>query len=190
MKRRKWLKSCFSLLCSLLIMACSFNYDTVTQNNDEPNIIMENTEYIRIQDGSPEIRVYAEEIRRYEAKHIMELDSFSFEQYNAAAQGQREIPGINATGKAAYARMETDTGNVFMSGDVFIEVKSEDFSMETAEISWQDDERTLTAAGLMNIKKSDGTTMQGTGFSADSRSRSWEFESGVTGSIIERENND
>ena len=116
--------------------------------------------------------VNAEEIRQYEAKHAMELDTISFEQYNPAPEGQKEIPGINARGKARTARIETDTRNAFISGGVSLEVVSEDFLLETDEISWQDDERLLNAPGSVHINRSDGTTLKGTGFSASPVQRS------------------
>ena len=183
-------KSCFTLLYTLLITACSFSYDTYPQNDDEPNLVMKNAEYVRITNGNPEIRVNAKEIRHYEAKHTMELDNFSFEQYNAAPEGQVKIPDINARGKADLAHMETDTGNFYLKGDVALEVVSEDFSMKTAEITWQDNERLLNAPGSVNLKRSNGTVIQGTGFSADVRSRNWEFESMVEGSIVEDNDDD
>ena len=180
-----WFKVCLILFFIFTAAACSFDYDTVYQDDDKPNLIMEEVEHIRITNGNPEIRVQAEEVRRYEAKHIMELDSFSFEQYNAAPEGREEIPDVNTRGKAGQASMETDTGNLFISGGVNIEVISEDISMETRELSWQDKERFLTAPGTVSITRSNGTTLKGTGFTADIRKRSWEFESGVEGSVEE-----
>jgi len=188
-RNSNWFKSCFTLLGPLLVMACSFVYDTFPQNDDDPNLIMENAEYVRMVNGNPEIRVNAEEIRRYEAKHTMELDNLSFEQYNAAPERQEAIPEVNTRGKAGMARMETDTGNVNINGGVSITVISEDFSMETAELSWQDKERLLNAPGTVNITRSNGTTLKGTQFSADARSRSWEFGSAVEGSVVEDDNN-
>jgi LPS export ABC transporter protein LptC len=182
-KPRDWLP----LLSFLLISACSFTYDTPSQAEDGPNLIMNNAEYVRITNGNPEIHVKAEEIRQFEAKHTMELDSFSFEQYNAAPEGQEAIPDINTKGKAGFAQMETDTGNFSMKNDISIEVSSEDISLETAEITWQNDDRTLTAPGQVSIQRSDGTTLTGTDFSANARERSWTFGSAVEGSIVENE---
>ena len=177
------------LLCPFFVMACSFNYDTASQNDDGPNLIMKNAEYVRISNGNPEIRVKAEEIRQFEAKHAMELDSFSFEQYSTAPEGQDKIPDINIRGKAGFARMETDTGNFFMKNDVSIDVNSEDISLKTAEIAWQDNDRLLTAPGQVHIKRSNGTTLKGTDFSANARDRSWKFESSVEGSVVEDSEN-
>ena len=180
-----WFKVCLTLLFILPAAACSFDYDTVYQDDNEPNLIMDEVDYIRISGGNPEIRVRAEEVRRYEAKHIMELDAFSFEQYNAAPEGQTAIPDINTRGKAGKASMETDTGNLKISNGVNINVVSEDISIETEELSWQDKERFLTAPGTVNITRSNGTTLKGTGFSADTRKRSWEFETDVQGAVEE-----
>ena len=169
----------------VLVTACSFNYDTVFQDDEEPNLVMEKVEYIRIVNGNPEIRVKAEKIRRYEAKHTMEMDDFSFEQYNAAPEGQEPIPDVNVWGKAGRARLETDTNNFFMSGDIVIDVASEDISIKTEELSWLDEERSLNAPGMVNISRSNGTILRGTGLSVDIRRRNWVFESAVEGSIIE-----
>ena len=182
-KKRK--RDFFPLLYFFLIIACSFNYDSASQNDDGPNLIMNNAEYVRISNGNPEIHVKAEEIRQFEAKHAMELDSFSFEQYSAAPEGQETIPDINIRGKAGFARMETDTGNFYMKSDVSIEVKSEDIALETSEITWQDNDRLLTAPGQVHIRRSNGTTLKGSVFSANARDRSWKFESTIEGSVVE-----
>ena len=175
----------FALLCPILIAACSFDYDTVSQKDDDPNLIMENVEYVRITNGNPEVQVKADELRRYEAKHILELDEFSFEQFNAAPEGQEAIPDVNARGKAAAAHLETDTNNFVIRGGIAIEVVSEDITLETSELSLQNNDRLLNAPGFVHITRSDGTTLKGTGFSADVRKRNWEFESAVEGTVVD-----
>ena len=171
----------------ILATACSFNYGSVPQQDDEPNLLMEEVEYTRIVNGNPEIRIKAEEVRRYETKHIMEMADFSFEQYNTAPEGQKAIPGVNAWGRAGHVRLETDTNNFFMGGNITINVASEDIRMQTEDISWVNEDRSLNAPGAVHISRSSGTTLTGTGLSVDVRSRSWEFESAVAGSIVEDE---
>ena len=173
----------------ILISACSFSYDAFSENEDDPNLIMENVEYVRIVKGNPEIRVLAEEVRRYEAKHILEADNFSFEQYNAAPERQPAIPDVNAWGKAGKVRLETDTNNFSMAGKIAIDVVSEDISIKTEEVSWQDKERLLHAPGAVHITRSSGTSLEGSGLSVDARTRDWQFQSPVAGSIIEDDDN-
>jgi len=169
----------------LFVMACSFNYDTAYEEDGDPDMIMEMVEYVRIEDGNPVIRLRADEVRRYEARHIMEMDLFNFHQFNAAQEDVAEIPEVNVRGNAGKARIETDTNNFFMQNGVSFEVKSEDIILETEELSWQDSDRRLTAPGKLTITRSDGTILEGTSFSADTRKKSWEFETDVEGSVVD-----
>jgi hypothetical protein len=74
-----------------------------------------------------------------------------------------------------------------MKQDISIDVISEDISLKTAEMTWKNEDRTLAAPGRVHIQRSDGTTLTGTGFSANARDRSWEFEPALEGSVVEHE---
>lgn len=171
---------------ALVMTGCSFDYDTVAEEDNEPDLIMKTTEYVRIESGNPVVRVKADELRRYEKTHIMELELFRFDQFNAAQEDNEAIPDINVRGNAGKARIETDTNNLSMENGVFVEVKSEDISLETQLLSWQDKDRQLTAPGKVTISRSDGTTLEGEGFTADTRRKSWEFETNAEGSVVDK----
>jgi len=171
---------------ALVMAACSFNYDTAAEEDNEPDLIMKGAEYVRIEGGNPVVRVRADELRRYEKTHIMELELFKFDQFNAAPDDNVEIPDINVRGNAGKARIETDTNNLSMENGVFVEVKSEDINLEAQELSWKDKERHLTAPGKVTISRGDGTTMEGEGFSADTRKKSWEFQADAEGSVVDK----
>jgi LPS export ABC transporter protein LptC len=172
-----------------MVSACSFDYDLPAEEGEDLTLLLREVEYVRISQGNPEVQLKAEEIRRYEKKHTMELDNLSFEQFNAAPEGYEEIPGVNARGTAAFVRLETDTHNFSMEGTVFIEVRSEDMTMEAAALSWKDTDRILTVPGKLRITRSGGTTLEGTGFSADIRRRTWEFDSFVEGTVVDEAEN-
>jgi LPS export ABC transporter protein LptC len=183
----------FPALPSFLIMflvivfftACSFNYDNETVDNNDPSMILTKTEYVRIRNGNPEARLSADEVRQYEANHSWEMEGISFEQFNAAPEGYDKIPDLNARGKAVAARLETDTGNFSLSGGVVLEVVSEGIVIETREVFWQDQDRFLTAPDRLELVRDDGTTLTGTGFSADIRRRTFEFESSAEGVVVD-----
>jgi LPS export ABC transporter protein LptC len=177
----------FCLFIALLTAACSFDYGSDAEDNNDPSMILTKTEYVRIRNGNPEARLRAEEVRQYEAKHSWELDGVSFEQFNAVPEGYGKIPDVNARGKAASAWMETDTGNFALSGGVVLEVVSEGIVMETREVFWQDEDRFLSAPEQLNIVRDDGTTLTGRGFSADIRRRTFEFESAAEGVVVDEE---
>jgi LPS export ABC transporter protein LptC len=173
------------LLCGItLFLACSFDYGEAAQDNEDlPDIVMKDVEYVRMRDGHPVVRFQAEEARRFEKKQAMELDQFRFEQFETRAET------INAVGSAGLASIELDSGNIHMQDGVRIEVESEDIAITTASLEWQDKERRLSTGETerVDITRSDGTSFTGWGFSADTRRRSWEFKNGVEGAYVDKD---
>jgi LPS export ABC transporter protein LptC len=168
----------------LLVSSCSFDYgNKETADSDQPDIVMENVEYVRVRGGDPQVRFVAEFAERYEERQIMNLRNFAFEQFGNDGEE------VNASGSAGAATVELDTGNIGLGGGVRIDIDSEDIIIETEMLDWNDKERSLTGApeGEVEIYRSDGTNFLGRGFSANSRSRTWEFTSGVSGSYTETE---
>jgi hypothetical protein len=71
-------------------------------------------------------------------------------------------------------------------------VDSEDITIETESIFWEDEKRTLSGSDdhPVDIQRSDGTVFSGRGFTANSRSRTWSFTGGVEGSYVDAETDD
>jgi hypothetical protein len=149
---------------------------------------MNDVEYVRVRDGDPLVRFRAELAERYETRQTMELKNFSFEQFNT--QGDE----VNAEGRAGAALVELDSGNIQMDQGISISVESEDITIETASLAWQDKERTLSGGenGLVTIQRSDGTNFSGRGYFAEARERRWSFSGGVEGTYFheDEENED
>ncbi|MDR2028978.1 MAG: LPS export ABC transporter periplasmic protein LptC [Treponema sp.] len=173
----------FLLMFSVFILygACSFDYGpTEEEEGSQPDIVMNDVEYVRVRDGDPVVRFRAELAERYETRQTMELKNFSFEQFNTRGDE------VNAEGRAGAALVELDSGNIHMDQGISISVESEDVTINTASLDWQDKERTLSGAenGLVDIERSDGTNFSGRGFFADARERRWSFSAGVEGSYF------
>jgi LPS export ABC transporter protein LptC len=178
-------------LALLLLASCSFDYDTsAVDSGNDPDVVMKNVEYVRMENARPVVRIRSKEARRYEAKHAMEMDGFSFEQYNPAPPENAEIPDINVRGSGGSVKIETDSGNLTMAGGVSIDVQSEDLSLRTESISWEDGERLFSAPGEVAITRSDGTKLSGRNLSADTRKREWRFEEEVSGDVVEEDEED
>jgi LPS export ABC transporter protein LptC len=168
-------------LCCLLwtLAACSFDYGA--GNGEDlglPDVVMDEVEYVRVRDGEPQVRFRAERAERYEDRQLMELRNFYFEQFTDHGET------VDSAGRAAAARVELDSGNIGISGGVRLSVDSENITIETENISWEDRERQLSAGpeDLVRIYRNDGTSFQGLGFKANTRSRNWEF-SGPSGGV-------
>ncbi|MDR2144111.1 MAG: LPS export ABC transporter periplasmic protein LptC [Treponema sp.] len=171
-----------------VLAACSFDYGASPEDfENDPDVIMKDVEYVRMKNSLPVVRIRSKEARRYEAKHAMEMEGFSFEQYNPAPPENSEIPDINVRGTGGSVKIETDSGNLTMAGGVSVDVESEDFSLRTESLSWEDEERLLSAPGEVIVTRSDGTQLSGRNLSADTRRREWRFEGAVSGDIVEED---
>ncbi|MDR2135030.1 MAG: LPS export ABC transporter periplasmic protein LptC [Treponema sp.] len=168
------------LACSL-VLGCSFDYGSSgSEDLGLPDMEMDDVEYVRVRDGEPQVRFRAERAERYEEEQLMELRNFSFEQFTD--HGEK----VDSSGKASAARVELDSGNIGISGGVSLSVDSENITIETETISWQDKERQLNAGPEETVKifRDDGTSFQGRGFRANTRSRLWEFSGPIGGVYV------
>ncbi|MDR2740365.1 MAG: LPS export ABC transporter periplasmic protein LptC [Treponema sp.] len=175
----------FPILIVLFFLgSCSFDYgDEASENADQPDIVMGNVEYVRVRDGDPVVRFRAQLAERYENRQTMELQNFSFEQFYAHGDE------VNATGRAGSALVELESGNIQLEEGIIISVDSEDITIETDNLSWEDEKRVLAGKeeSTVDIQRSDGTVFSGWGFTADARSRTWAFTGGVNGTYIDTE---
>jgi LPS export ABC transporter protein LptC len=169
------------LFCSLVV-GCSFDYgERSNEDTGLPDIVMDDVEYVRVRDGDPQVRFRAERAERYEERQFMELRNFSFEQFTDHGES------IDSSGHASTAWVELDSGNIGISGGVSLSVASEDITIETESISWQDREHDLSAGpdDIVRIYRDDGTSFQGRGFRANTRDRSWEFSGSIGGVYVD-----
>jgi hypothetical protein len=67
-----------------------------------------------------------------------------------------------------------------------MEVDSEDIVIETAKLDWKDKQRDLSGdkSDMVKIKRANGTSFSGQGFSANTRSRTWGFSGSISGTYI------
>ncbi|GHV87263.1 hypothetical protein AGMMS50255_5590 [Spirochaetia bacterium] len=174
-------KALIALSVFLIISACSFDYGEISdENSGLPDIVMTDVEYVRVRGGDPQVRFRAELAERYEDRQVMDLLNFSFEQFDHHGEE------VNAVGHAGTAHVELDSGNINLRDGVSIAVDSEDMTIETGRLDWMDKERILAgdAGDEVRILRENGTSFNGTGFTANARNRTWEFTGGVGGTYI------
>ena len=177
----------FLFIILLSVASCSFDYgERDSADKDQPDIVMENVEYMRMRSGDPVARFMAEQAQRFEERRLMELYTFSFEQF------EKNGGDVNAFGRAGSAEFMLDSGDVHMDNGVRIEVESEDITIETKQLDWRDQAHTLSGGRdeSVLILRANGTSFSGTGFFADARRRTWEFSSEVSGSYIHDDDED
>jgi LPS export ABC transporter protein LptC len=175
-------KDAFGILfLAALFAGCTFDYGIPSgDGRSRPDIEMEGVEYTRVRNGDPQVRFQADKAERWEERRTMDLEQFSFEQF----EDHGEV--INAQGSAGTASVELDSGNIELRNGVSIAVDSEDVTIETERLKWQDSDRVLSGpeSGEVVIRRSDGTSFTGSGFTANVRSRTWEFSGEVSGAYV------
>jgi LPS export ABC transporter protein LptC len=174
---------CLFALC-VLWTSCRFDYGNINvEENNFPDITMEDLEYVRVREGRLSARLKAEIGERYENKHIMNLSNYQFEQYDS------ETSETDATGNGGSASIELTNNNIRMSEGVNIQVDSEDFALEAVSLEWQDKNRVLQGAPNtpVQISRKDGSEINGSDFHADVRDRSWVFGANVHGTYVQKD---
>jgi LPS export ABC transporter protein LptC len=173
------------LLASIsLLLSCSFDYGSVESSGEEqPEIVMHDVAYVRVENGEPMVQFNAEKAEQYEESRTMKLSNFSFIQFN-----QTEDEG-NTVGFAGSGVINLDSKDVVLDEGVSIDAASEDMHISTETLHWTDKTKTLDAGGQNDvlIERPDGTLIHGSGFSADLRSRAWEFSGGISGNYVYEE---
>jgi hypothetical protein len=169
------------------LLACSFDYgSTDGGDKNQPDLVMDNVEYVRIRALDPQVRLQAERVERYAERGVMELRNFSFEQFGSHGEE------VNAYGKAGSASFEIDSGDIRMEDGVRLDVDSEDIALETSWLEWKDKARTLSGGGdeEVHVFQENGTSFSGIGFQANARTRIWSFGDTVGGTYIHDDDED
>jgi len=171
----------FNFIFLILFLGCTFDYGEKEPSGEEqPGLVMENVEYVRVRAADPKARFQAERAERYEKQGVMRIQNMTFEQYGDRGKE------INALGNAGYASVEIGSGDIFMDQNVRIEVETEDIIIETYQLEWKDEPHTLSTPkeNEVNISKNNGTSFTGTGLYVEARRRQWEFKNYVSGLFI------
>ena len=166
---------------ALLFFACTFDYGENGESGREtPDLIMTNVVYVRVRSSDPVARVQAERAERFESRGVMVLQNASFEQFGDKGNE------IDSFGWAGTATVHIQSGDVFMSNGVRLEVESEDIILETINLSWLDESKNLSSGSddEVIIFRENGTNFTGIGLNASVRNHSWEFSGNVAGTFI------
>ncbi|GHU22467.1 hypothetical protein FACS1894172_06090 [Spirochaetia bacterium] len=158
---------------ALFFGACSFDYGgTSGKDDDRPTLVLSDVEYIRMENGELILQFEADTVERFDAKSLMKCENFSFEHFENQTAGQADTVSI-----------ELETGNLTMDGNIVVTSDSEETTITTGHLEWDDTKRTITGSpdDHTSIEKADGTSMSGWGFSAQLNSKSWEFSEGGQG---------
>jgi LPS export ABC transporter protein LptC len=171
------------LIIGILFSSCSFNYEQGDAAVSElPDLIVRNLQHRVYREGSPFIELQAERSEHFNTQNQAKMYTVTFNNYDSEGN-------LTSTGSADNAILDLDTENVSFNGNIFIEGVVEELTIESDYLFWNNSSKQLesNASTRTIIKRADGTMVSGFGFKADSRLRTIEFTSQVSGRIESEE---
>jgi LPS export ABC transporter protein LptC len=171
------------LFCAAIaLLSCSFDYSTISESEQEkPDLVMQDVDYVRVTDGKISLHMQADQLDRFEQKRLLQVQNIRFEQFS---KGKLEAETV---GSAGVAQFWTATSDALFSDGVRLLIKSEDLAVEAKSLQWNNSQKKLYGPqdDQVLLKKADGSLLVGKSFSADGRSRSWQFAGSVSGTYQE-----
>lgn len=178
------------LISTLLFSAaCSLDYEQAQvseeMSKEIPNSIVKGYTFIDVRPDSRSFKIYAGEARMYQSQARTEMEELFFQELDSEGN-------IITEGEAERAVIDTETEDVDMYGSIYFASKAEESVIATDYLHWDNQNRRLEgkADGDVLLKKSNGTTIEGKGFSVYVPSRTISFESDVKGVYVQEEEED
>ncbi|MBN2659237.1 MAG: LPS export ABC transporter periplasmic protein LptC [Spirochaetales bacterium] len=162
--------------------SCSLDYSDAgladTLSEEVPDIIIENYESVEVRNGSPALKIEAEEALFFNTKEETHLSGVDFYNY--------EDRKVSTHGKTSTAILDMKSGDASMSGGILIESEEDSSRLEAQSLNWIDDDRLLSSGRgeVVSVRDQDGSRLEGSGFSADIKRKEIIFEGEVSGEFI------
>ncbi|HNY21909.1 MAG TPA: hypothetical protein PKO22_07135 [Treponemataceae bacterium] len=175
-------RACVPLcIAAFFSLSCSFDYsDAADKEPPQPEIVLDEAVASRFSSARLSVAFSAERLELYDADSIWAGKNITFTQFSEDGTGT-----VEAEGKAGF--MLVDNANeIYSLGDsVVFNVKSEGMLFDAPDLRWEKKTNWLYAPkdGLVTISRDDGTTIQGTGFIADTLGWRYEMNQSAEGTM-------
>lgn len=173
-----------AVAASALLLSCSLDYEgsqlSEDLDDDIPEITLRDVTHTVVREGVKRFVVVASLVEDYPGKKQQLLTDVTFTEYRA--------DGIIATsGTAASAVFYTESENVDLSGGLQFYSTEEQAWVTTDALTWDSEARLLSAPpeDTVRVWKSDGTSIVGQGFSAETSRNTINFDRYVRGTLVE-----
>ena len=170
----------------LLVAGCSLDYQQSTLtgeiSDDIPDTVFISITHTIVRDGTIRFLVRADRAESYEEKKRQYLYGVEFTEF--VGDG-----AIVTRGTADYADYRIDTEDVELTGNLSFYSTEREAWLSTDYLYWDSEERRLTSRpeNPVFVRQSDGTTVQGRGFTAEMGRSLIIFERGVSGTFVKEE---
>ena len=170
-----------AVLCPIIV-SCSFDYrDEALSGESAPELVMRNAEASRYEKAEKSIVFSAAILEVYDADRVWAAEQVSFVEYADDGSGSVELEG-----KAGLLLLDDNEGVYTLGGDTEFFVRDDGLRMRASELQWVKKLHRLygSETGMVELIKDDGSAVSGTGFFANTLSRSYLFKNDFSGVIV------
>jgi hypothetical protein len=172
-----------------LLPSCSIAYNNFqTDSSGVPEFLLETAVLTRYEDGKPSVRLEAGLFEQYQNDNAIYGSGTSFSV--SSAEGEQ-----TARGNCGLFSADTDTEIYTLFDSIRVESVRENFEIRASELKWSGDSGVLTsgqdtAVSIVRGKNAGDSgggsnfSLSGTGFSANTRERTYRFSGAVTGTFV------
>jgi len=173
---------CLLLTVLITLASCSFDYrDEALSGEPSPEMVMINAEASRYENAEKSVFFSAAVLEVYDSDRVWAAESVQFVEYSDDGTGTVEIEG------GAGILLIDEKDEVYSLGEqTSFFVREDGIRMNASDLQWAKKRHCLYSAdsGIVEIIKDDGSTIRGTGFFADTLSRSYLFKRDFSGVIV------
>ncbi len=171
------------LLAVVFAGGCSLNYQATEVEAPDaeslPDTLAKGMTYRVVKGSHLSLQLEAASAETYNKKNQTILSNAHFAEFDDSGEKVTD-------GRAGTVVFHTDTENAEISGSVFVSSKTEKGSISTDSVSWQKDQKLLTADPdeRVLVRKDDGSYIAGRGFVGDFRTKEVRFSGPVEGAYV------
>jgi LPS export ABC transporter protein LptC len=177
-------KSLLGMILALLVLSLSSctmesQVPLSSKTYEFPDISLTEATYVLGRSGESPLSVTAAEIAIFEKTNQAKLKDLQFSQLDQ--EGEALL-----SGRADSATVNTETYDARLFGNIQVNQKEEDFTIEAEQLLWLHDEQILqsTEESPVRILFDGGQTLEGRGFKGNLKTGTYEFTKQASGVLI------
>lgn len=177
---RKLSKIIILFCTALFFWGCTIDYDEeedVKKSDKIPDSEMDNFHLVKMKNNKPNTEVFATKAEIYNNQDKTILHSIEFNEYDS--NGKK----IVTKGKVKKVEYFNDSKNASLTGGIKFYSEEDDIEIIGDNLTWNDENKEIESSidSVINIKKGDGTKVDGYGFKANIKESTFSFQKGISG---------
>lgn len=154
-------------------------------SDDIPTTILYNFTQVQVKESKPLYRITGKEAQMFKKKKNDIMTSVQFQEFDQEGT-------IITRGSADRVSYFSESENAELSGKILFSSDSEDGEIEASYLSWNHKDKTLKGNpdDIVVLNKKTGSTVTGTGFDANFKTKQIQFSGKISGTWIDEKVNE